>query len=156
MMLSLLVGGRHVYAQHVCRSRRPLPALLDEERMASLLMHAGLHSAGFVMTAEQGAHMEVASLLERHSECISEDPLGPPPLSAKRVASLGDMVSGTTSVFPGELPGKCLRWEDADVRKPVLAYIISGACSHQCTICLQSGWSTSGGTLPVAKAIRQG
>ena len=61
------------------------------------------------MTVEQGAHMEVASLLERQPDCSSGDALGAPPFSTKRVASLGDMVSGTTSRFPDELPGGVLR-----------------------------------------------
>ena len=70
--------------------------------------------------------MEVASLLERQPDCSSGDPLGAPSFSAKRVASLGDMVSGTTSVFPGELPGEVLRWEGADARRPVLACVMTG------------------------------
>ena len=55
------------------------------------------------------AHMEVASLLERQPDCSSDAPVGVPPFSAKRVASLGDMVKGTMSVFPGELRGGVLR-----------------------------------------------
>ena len=68
--------------------------------------------------------MEVASLLERQPDCSSGDPLGAPSFSAKRVASLGDMVSGATSVFPGELPEGALRWEGADARRPVLACVM--------------------------------
>ena len=68
--------------------------------------------------------MEVASLLERQSDCSAGDPLGAPPFSAKRVASLGDMVSGTTSVFTGGLPGKVLCW-GADARRPVLACVMT-------------------------------
>ena len=90
------------------------------------------------MTVEQGAHMEVASLLERQPDCSSEDALGAPPFSTKRVASLGDMVNGTTSRFPGELPGGVLRWEGAEARRPVLACVMTGLAHLQRTIYSQA------------------
>ena len=79
-----------------------------------------------MIIVERDTHMEVASLLDCQLDCSSGDPLGGPPFSAKRVASLGDMVSGTTSVFPGELPGEALRWEGADARRPVLPCVMTG------------------------------
>ena len=48
--------------------------------------------------------MEAESLFERLRDCSSGEPVGvdrwASPLTANRVASLGDMVSGTISVFP--------------------------------------------------------
>lgn len=52
----------------------------------------------------KGAHMEAESLFERLRDCSSGEPVGVDRwglvLTANRVASLGDMVSGTMSVFP--------------------------------------------------------
>ncbi len=74
------------------------------------------------------AHMEAESLFERLRECISGERLGvecrDAPLSAKRVASLGDMVSGTMSEFPageGGNPDLALLRAGLDALKPDLA-----------------------------------
>ena len=74
------------------------------------------------------AHMDAESLFERLRECISGEFLGvecrDAPLSAKRVASLGDMVSGTMSDLPaGEEmnPDLALLSAGLDPLKPDLA-----------------------------------
>lgn len=74
------------------------------------------------------AHMDAESLLERLRECISGEFLGvecrDPPLSANRVASFGDMVSGTMSDLPaGEdrSPDLALLSAGLDDLKPDLA-----------------------------------
>ena len=65
--------------------------------------------------------MEAESLFERLRDCSSGEPVGidrwASPLTANRVASLGDMVSGTISVFPageGVTPGLALPKDGMD------------------------------------------
>ena len=87
--------------------------------------------------------MEAESLFERLRECVSGECLGlecrDAPFSAKRVASLGDMVSGTMSDLPageGRKPDLALLSAGLDALKPDLACNMapSQSQSHSCVM----------------------
>ena len=77
------------------------------------------------------AYMDAESLFERLRDCSSGEPLGVDcrglPLTAKRVASLGDKVSGTMSDLAGEgrYPALAARRAGTDALKPVFACSIA-------------------------------
>ena len=88
--------------------------------------------------------MEAESLFERLRKCVSGECLGvecrDAPFSAKRVASLGDMVSGTMSDLPageGRKPDLALLNVGLDALKPDLACNMapSQSQSHACYAC---------------------